>query len=175
MQQKITRFFYDFADALTLYDYLGFVLLFLLFILCIVLAVVSSQKLFTSLFFAFLSFMLLIAGPFGVKIGFDHFIRANDVTITKFQTMHYSDSLLIQGSITNNGKIDFSHCKITLKAVKSVQNEYLQMLYNFKPYATKVIQSADIPINEVKKFEAVIDEFTLKEGFTVIGKGACYP
>jgi hypothetical protein len=175
MQQKITLFFYDFADALTLYDYLGFVLLFLLFVLCVVLAVVSSQKLLTALFFAFLSFMLLVAGPFGVKIGFDHFIRANEVEITKMQKMHYSDSLLVEGTITNIGKIDFSYCKITIKAVKAVENEHLQMLYSFKPYATKVIQSADIPMNEVENFKAVIDNFTLKEGFTVLGKGACYP
>lgn len=175
MQEKVTQFLYNFADALTIYDYLGFALLLLLFLLFIVIAILARARVSTALFFSLLAFMLLTVGPFGVKAGFDYLIRANDVQISNFKKLIYSDSVAVEGKLTNIGKIDFSKCLVRINIVKDVENEYLQHLYNLKPLATKMIELNKIAMNDSKSFQIVIDEFTLQKDFSVIAKGECYP
>lgn len=175
MQEKIINYFNNFAQSLTMYDYLGFAILLLVFILFIVLAILARNRIGTALFFSLFAFMLLIAGPFGVKFGFDQLIRKNSVGVEDYKKLVYSDSVTVDLNITNKGKIDFSKCEVKVFAVKDVKNSYLQHLYNLKPLArsTKVIE--DIQIGQTKEFKSVIDNFTKQDGFNIRAKGECYP
>ena len=175
MQHKINQYFQNFTDALTIYDYLGFVLLFLLFLLSILLAIFARNKAGVAIFFALIAFTLLIAGPFGVKIAFDKIIRANSVEITKTQILNFSDALVVDGKIQNIGKVDFSKCSVKVMVVKEYSNEYLQALFNLKPIFSHTKEVVEIPMTQIKEFNIVIDQFTLKDGFIVNAKGECYP
>jgi len=160
---------------LTIYDYLGLALLFLLFLLCILLAIFAKNKAGLALFFALIAFSLLIAGPFGIKIAFDSIIRANTIEINSIQKLNFSDALVIDGTVTNRGKVDFSKCDIKVFITKEHSNNYLQMLYNLKPIMTHKHTVEEIKILESVSFNIVIDNFKLENGFIVTAKGECYP
>lgn len=175
MQQKVTQFFHNFADALTIYDYLALTLLLLLFLLCIVLAIFARNRAGLAVFFALIAFTLLVAGPFGVKIALDSIIRSNSIEITNVQKLNFSDALVIDGTLTNKGKVNFSKCDIKVSVVKEYANQYLQMLFNLKPIMTKKHTVEGIEIAQSVQFNIVIDQFTLNDGFITNAKGECYP
>ncbi|MGM0622428.1 MAG: DUF2393 family protein [Campylobacterota bacterium] len=176
MQEKLTQYFNDFAQALTIYDYLGFAILGLLFILCVILALLLRAKAGFALFFATVAFILLVAGPFGVKYLFDKIARAHEIEITKSQKLVYSNSLVIDASLTNKAKIDFSHCKVTFKVYVPHENRFLDFIQSLQPIAVSSHTiDKKIQIAQNVTFNHIIDEFEYEDPFSIQTKGACYP
>ncbi len=175
-QKLITDYFNDFVSAMTLYDYLGMALLVLFFIFFIVLAVSLRQKTAAAIFFSLLAFVTLLAGPFGVKEGFDELIRKTDTTISEYKKLNYSNALVVKGKLKNSGKIDFSRCKLHVRVLKVSDNKYMNYLNRLRPVATKT-QPLDKALakGDDISFDVIIDNFTYQNDFNVTAKGECYP
>ena len=176
MQEKITQYFHDFAHALTIYDYLGFAILGLLFILCIILAVLLRAKAGFALFFATVAFTLLIAGPFGVKTLFDHIARANEIEIEKSQKLVYSNSLVIEASLTNSAKVDFTSCEVRFRVYTPNENRFLNLISRFQPIiVSSLTLEKKIPMGKTVTFDHIIDDFEYDDAYAIQTKGVCYP
>ena len=176
MQEKVVVFFNSFIQSLTIYDYLGFALLGLLFLLLIILAILMRSRTAIVLFFTFVAFMLVTAGPFGVKYGFDHLVRSSEVTVDKAQKLQYSSALLVEGKITNTGKIDYSKCEIGFKVVQPADNKALALLHWLRPIAySHLVVDKKLQRGQSEGFEHMIDGFTYEDAFEIKTIRKCYP
>ncbi len=176
MQQKALAFFHDFTASLTLYDYLGFALLGLFFLFFMILSIVVRQKPAAALLFAFLAFIMLIAGPFGVKEVFDRVVRSSAVVITKEQKLQYSKALLLEGKLTHTGKIAYSRCRVIIDIYKDRDNKYLNYLQRFLPFRSKTLHfDRSLQKGQNIAFETTIEEFAHEGEFNVRAHGECYP
>jgi len=176
MQQKAIAFFNDFTASLTLYDYLGFVLLGLFFIFFIILSIVVRKKPLAALFFGLFACTILVAGPLGVKEIFDRLIRSAEISLDNVQKLHYSNALIIEGSLQNSGKIEYSKCSVHIRIYQDRKNKYLNYVQKFLPLYTKKVQlQGPIAKMQSQSFETTIEQFNYSNDYKVNVYGECYP
>ncbi len=165
--------FYTF-QSLTKYDYMAIGwILFLALLLLILAAIVKRRTL--SYFLLFVAVSLLFVGPVVVKGIMDRYLRVAKVDISKIKPLTYSRSLLIEGSITNSGRIDFKRCDLALIIYKQESNILKSVAARLKPMRVE-IDSLDFPLpsGESKPFRIIVDHFNAHD-FNLSLQPRCYP
>ncbi|NPA29366.1 MAG: DUF2393 domain-containing protein [Epsilonproteobacteria bacterium] len=165
--------FYTF-HSLTKYDYmaLGWVL-FLAFLLMFLGAFVRRRGL--SYFLLLLGMVLLFFGPPAVKVGLDRYIRKADVSLKESRFLRYSDALLLEGNLTNAGKVDYSSCDlvIVLYRPRDFLGDWSPWL---KPSVVR-IKTLETPLEkgETKPFRILVDHLPKRNDLNTTVTARCYP
>ncbi len=161
---------------LTIYDYIGFGWLFLTFIILVIFSLYFfGRKPMFAIFMLFISFLFIPGGFLGIKYFLDNNIRKNSVNISKIKPLHFTNSLIVEGDITNKGKIDFKKCILNIKIKKSDKNK-IRNFINLLKSIRKVTMFIDKPIAKMQNyhFKTMINDITYKKDYNVSASAICY-
>ena len=166
----------EYLNTFTIYDYLSYGWLIATFFTILMLATLIAKKKPTlSIFLVLFSFMILIAGPIGVKIFLDNTIRKSVIKTIDIKQLNFSDSLIIKGELQNISKIDFQKCTIKASVIKYSNNLLKDTLNNLKPLRDKSITiDKQIKRDDFLPFKIVINNFKYKKDFNVTLSANCF-
>jgi len=167
--EKITAF----LDELIKYDYILFGAVFTLFILFIILAIVLRKKVAISIFFIIFSFVILILGPTLGYIKMHEYLYKNSCELVSQKRLSFTPAIVVNGTITNESKLDFKSCKITASVYKSSKNIIKKYIYPLKPFKKMSILQENILKGETQKFKIIVEPFTYKKDYNISIKASC--
>ena len=174
MAELFRHYLYYFFHSMEKLDYaaIGWSV-FLAFLIMILGATLKKRAL--AYLFLFLGMLILFFAPPAVKIFLDGYLRKNVVTIDRVKHLVYSQALLVEGTICNTGKVDFSRCDLILSVYRPDKT-----LKNLSPWLKPlrvVIQPFDKPLHkgETQPFKIIVDDFKKVDDYNVSLVGRCYP
>ncbi len=172
----IKRDIINYITHLSIYDYISYVWVLLLFILVLTLSIIISNKRpILSIFLIFFNFVFLVFSPLFIDILMQKSVKKSKVIIEKQEFLHYGNSFIVEGKVKNLGKIDFKECKIKVKIYKFSKNFLKKYFYLLKPLRKKTIWIKDlIPKKGQKGFRVVIDKINYKKDLNISVKAECY-
>lgn len=132
--QKVRSFITDFINTLTNYDYIGFILAFVLFVLFLILALMLRKKIKLAFLLMSLAFLSLFMAPVAMHILVKKTLFKNEAKIELVKKLHYSDTLLIKGTLLYKGSYEAKHCKVEVAVHKKDQGFFKDLAYAIKPY-----------------------------------------
>ncbi|WP_236579127.1 DUF2393 family protein [Hydrogenimonas urashimensis] len=165
--------FYTF-HSMTKFDVMAIGWILFLALLLVILAIFTKKRSF-SYFLLFLGLLLLFIGPPAIKFAMDGYMRAADVTIERIKTLNYSHSLVVEGTVKNSGKIDFSSCDLLVLVYRPTKPlgrwaAYLKPLkVHAEHFGTFLERGASKP------FRIIVDHFRKSDDFNVTVQARCYP
>lgn len=166
----------NYINHFSMYDYVAYSWLILIFFVLILLATVLSKKsILLSIVMFFLSLCLLLAGPFTIKHYLDVYLRASNAQTTLVKKLNFSDSLIVQGKVKNISKNPFAICFVNISILKVEEGYIANLLNQLKSFKNMSI-SIDKPIdvNSSESFRVVFDGYTYNEDVNVSIKSECY-
>ncbi|WP_024954939.1 DUF2393 family protein [Sulfurospirillum arcachonense] len=165
-----------YVNNFSMYDYVGFAWLILIFFVTILLAVVMAKKSpVFSIFIFIISLILLFAGPFILKNYLDDYLRGSTNKTLLVKKLHFSNALIVNGEVTNISQKNFYICNVTISLLNQSDN-YIKNIFNqLKPLRKQTI-SIDEPIevNSTKEFRVVFDQYTQIDDINVTINSVCY-
>ncbi len=167
----------DYLHHLSVYDYIAYGWLVAVLVGSLLLAIVlAGKKPKTSLLLILIVLVSMMAGPFGMKYALDRIVRKTALTDTNTTHLQFAKDLIVTGKIVNEGKIDFSGCRVFVTVLKKDENRYRQMLYMLKPLRKKSLHiEKRLPKGEEMAYRVVLEHFALREGtYDVRQRVECY-
>jgi hypothetical protein len=157
-------------------DYIAFAWLILIFFLFIFLAILLAKKRpFVSIGVVLLDFMLLFSTPFVMKHYLDAALRPQIAELTTVKQLTYSDTLILQGTLTNISLQNFSWCTVHLAMVPKESEGLAHFLNTLNPsHQTSIFIEEPPQSGASVTFEKVVENFRLDESLKVIPKAECY-
>jgi len=157
-------------------DYIAFAWLILLFFIALFMAILLAKKHpILAIFILFFDLILLVAGPFAIKMILDSYLRQTHIELTTTQQLIYSDTLIIQGNLHHQGKIDFTQCSINAYLLPQDDGTLLSSMKTLKPLRQTSISLETPPAKgEHIFFELVWENIRLGEEQNLSVKGECY-
>ena len=171
----LLRFYLDYTfHSLTKYDLMAIGWVVLLALLMLIMAIFIKRR-SLSYFLFFLGFVLFFFGPPAIKIALDRIIRATEVTVTAVKPLKFSQTLLLEGNITDRGKIDFSDCDLLIVTYRP-DTPLKTWAAWFKPRHV-YLRRLNQPLlrGETKDFRLLVDPFYDRGDFNVTVDARCYP
>jgi hypothetical protein len=160
--------------SMTKYDYMAIGWVLFLSILFLILAAFVRRR-GATYFLLFLGLVLLFFGPPMIKVALDNFIRAAEVETTKVKPLKYSRSLLLEGNLTNRGRIDFSSCDLVVSLYRP-NTPLKEWAAYLKPFRVAVVAiEAPLTRGETKPFRVLVDDFRVEGDFNATLFARCYP
>ena len=161
---------------LSVYEYIAYGWVILLFIFLLIFSIViSSKKPILSVFLIFFNFVFLVFSPLFVSVLMDKSVRKTKIFIEKRERLHYGNSLIVEGKVINIGKIDFDMCKVNMKVYKVSKSFLKNYLYLLKPLGKKTIWiRKPLKRKNQESFKIVLDPFYYKGDFNISVKAECY-
>ncbi|MEN8303939.1 MAG: DUF2393 domain-containing protein [Campylobacterota bacterium] len=169
IEEKITRF----INELVVYDYILFGSIFALFLLFIILAIVLRKKIVLSMFLILFSFTILTVGPTLGYIKMHEYLYKNSCELLSQKRLSFTPAVVVNGTITNQSKFDFSSCKISATAYRSSKNIVKNYVYLLKPLKKRSILQENILKGETQEFKIIIEPFTYKKDYNISIKASC--
>ncbi len=165
-----------YLENLTVYDKVALIWLVLTFLILLIFGLYFLRKKpIFSLFCIIFSFIFLGFGFFGVKYLIDVTIRKNIVTIAKIKPLHFSNSVIIEGSIENLGKINFKECIVNLKITRHSSNRIKNFINLLKPIRNEsIFINRLIPKNQSYKFKTIVNNIIYKKDYNTTAHAICY-
>jgi hypothetical protein len=157
-------------------DYIAFAWLILLFFIALFIAILlAKRRPLLAIFILFFDLILLASGPFGIKKILDSYLRKTKVELTTAHQLIYSDTLIIQGHLSNHGKIDFTQCQINAYVYPKTDAGFMGFMQTLKPLRQTSISLDEPPTqNEQVSFELIWENMRLGEDQNLSVKGECY-
>ncbi len=163
MKEKITAF----IDELIKYDYILFGSVFTLFILFIVLALILRRKVGLSIFLVLFSFTILVVGPTLGYVEMHKYLFKNSIALISQKKLNFSNAIVVKASLTNESKLDFKTCKITINVHKVSKNMIKKYLYKFKTIKKATVIKENIKIGEKIEFKVFVEPFTYSKDYNI--------
>jgi len=166
----------NYISHFSMYDYVGYAWLILVFFVSIILAIFLARKsAFLSVFILLISLTLLFAGPFILKYYLDQFLRPTITNTTSIKKLTYTNALIVTGEVENISKMNFSTCSVDISVLKSSRGTIKNILNQLKPIRKMTI-SIDKPvlIGEREEFRVVFDRYTYNKDINVSVNSKCY-
>ena len=166
----------NYANHFTMYDYVAYTWLVLLFFVAILLSILVAKKSpIFSILILILSLSLLFVGPFILKYYLDQYLRASSSQTTLIKKLNYSDTLIVNGIVTNLSKKSFSTCSINVSVLKNSKSDIQKFINKLKPLLKQSI-SIDEPIevNATKEFRVIFDNYKYFKDVNISVKSDCY-
>jgi len=160
-----------------LYDYLAFGWLLFTFLALIILAsLIAKKSSVASLFMIIIALILLVVSPFFIKLKLSEITRATTTEISLVKKLTFSDSLIVEGSITNHSTKDFSLCLVHTSVFKQTDAQGLKAFINrLKPIANQSILVKQTLLKEgVMEFQSVFDDFVYSGDVNASLSAECY-
>lgn len=158
-----------------IYDYVAFAWLILLFFAFIILAIFLARKsILGSILTLLLALFIFTAGPFILKHYLDLALRPTAIQ-TQFKRLHFSDTLIVTGTLKNISKQSFTLCYLDVKIVQDTHNQWKNYLTNLKPIAKKTILIQEkLETQEQTDFRVVFDRFAYNQDINTSSNATCY-
>ncbi len=169
IKEKITVF----MNELVIYDYILFGSVFILFLLFIILAIILRKKVGLSIFLIIFSFLILTLGPTLGYIKMHEYLFKNSCALVSQKRLSFTPAIVVNGTITNESKFDFSSCKITASAYKSSKNIIKKYIYPLKPLNKMSILEHNILKGQTKEFKIIVEPFTYPKDYNISIKASC--
>lgn len=169
MKEKLLAFLH----SLSVYDFIYFGAVFLIFILLILLTLLLRRRLTLALFLLLLAILDLAVG---LTVGFGYFhnyLFKNSITLTKVKKLHFVEAVVIEGKLKNESKFDFKSCRLTATIYKDTHNTYKNMLLKLKPLKSESMELKNIPKGADVEFKFLIEPFRYKKDINVSVAGVC--
>jgi len=163
MKHQITAF----IKNLIVYDYILFATVFVLFLLFIILGIVLRKRLGIALFFILLAFTLLFVGPTYGYVKLHEYIFKQSTQLISQKRLHFTNAVVVKGTLTNKSKRNFNSCKVTASAYKVTSNKYKNYLKKLKPFKKMSIVIEDIAVSQTKEFKIIVEPFTYKGDYNI--------
>jgi len=160
-----------------LYDYLAFGWLLFTFLALIILAsLIAKKSSVSSLFMIIIALILLVVSPFFIKLKLSEITRATITEISLVKKLTFSDSLIVEGSITNHSTKDFSLCLVHTTVFKQTDAQGIKAFINrLKPIANQSILVKQTLLKEgVMEFQSVFDDFVYSGDVNASLSAECY-
>jgi len=165
--------FYSF-QSLTKYDYMAIGWVLFLALLFLVLAAFIKRR-GIAYFLLFLGMSLLFFGPPAIKMAMDRLIRSADVAVTAVKPLTFSRSLLVEGSVTDSGRIDFSACDLLISIYRP-DTPLKKWAAYLKPSRVRIERIEGPWVRgESKPFRLIVDHFNDTKEFNATVIARCYP
>ena len=170
------EFLKTYLNNLHIYDYIGFGLVGVAFLLFFI---ISLILLFKKPIVGFILMMLTLAilpiGFFGVYKVLNNTVRKSKIIIKKVKPLHFSNSLLVEAEIKNLSKIEFGECFIEFKIFKKSKSKIKNFIYGLKPLVTRSIYIYDlIPKDSSYEFKKILNGATYTPEENLTAKMDCY-
>ena len=169
IKEKITAF----INELVTYDYILFGSVFALFLLFIILAIVLRKKVGLSIFLIIFSFVILALGPTLGYIKMHEYLYKNSCELVSQKRLSFTPAIVVNGTITNESRLDFKSCKITVSVYKSSKNIIKKYLYPLKPLKNMSIVQENILKGETQEFKIIVEPFTYSKDYNISIKASC--
>ena len=169
IKEKITAF----IEGLISYDYILFGTVFTLFILFIILAIVLRKKVALSIFLILFAFTFVTLGSILGYIKMHEYLFKNSTKLVSQKRLSFTPAIVVNGTITNESKFDFSSCKITATAYKSSNNIIKKYIYPLKPLKKRSILQENINKGVTKEFKIIVEPFTYSKDYNISIKASC--
>ena len=166
----------NYANHFSMYDYVAFAWLILLFFVTILVAILVAKKSpIFSILILLISLALLFAGPFVLKHYLDKSLRPSLAQTLEVKKLNFSNSLIVTGDVKNISKTNFSTCSVDISILKDSDNNIKNLIYQLKPLRKQTIFiDKPIEVNATKEFRVVFDSYTYSEDINVSVKSECY-
>ncbi len=157
-------------------DYIAFAWLVLLFFLLLFLAILLAKKRpILAIVIVLLDLALLFGGPFVIKYYLDRSLRSHNTSLDHVQQLVFSETLIVQGTLTNTASIPFAWCGVNIRVIPKKEGKMVDVLKSLKPfYRTSIFLETPLASGEAIAFEKLIDGFRMDETMEVILRTECY-
>jgi quinol-cytochrome oxidoreductase complex cytochrome b subunit len=165
-----------YINHFTVYDYVAYAWLILIFFLTILLSIFIAKKSpICSILIFLVSLALLFVAPFVIKSYLDDYLRPTQNKTILVKKLTFSDALVVTGEITNTSKIDYSTCSIDISVLKH-ENSYIKNIVSkLKPLRKKTISINELlEVNTTKELRVVFDNYTYNKDVNVSINSQCY-
>ncbi len=161
---------------LGLYDYIGFGIVGVVFLLFFILSfILLFKKPTIGVLLLLFTFALPPLGVYGVHTLLQKTIRKSKLTIKKIKPLHFTNALLVIGKIDNLSKREFKKCYIEFIITRKSKSRFKSFLYRLKPIATRTIYiHRSIKAKSSYNFKKILDDTIYRKNDKLFGKIACY-
>ena len=123
-----------------------------------------------------IALILLVVSPFFIKLKLSEITRATTTEISLVKKLTFSDSLIVEGSITNHSTKDFSLCLVHTSVFKQTDAQGIKAFINrLKPIANQSILVKQTLLKEgVMEFQSVFDDFVYSSDVNASLSAECY-
>jgi len=165
-----------YINHFSIYDYVAYAWLILLFFIALLLAIVIAKKRpVISILIVLISLTLLIGGPFVIKKYLDEYLRPTQNTTVLVKKLTFSKALVVTVEVKNISKQNYSICNTEVSVLKS-GNGYIQNTINkLKPLRKQTISIEEpLDVNATKDLRVVFDNYTYEKDINVSISSVCY-
>ncbi len=177
MAESIKISFLTYFKHLGLYDYLGLVWFFLTFLVLIVLAIfIAKRSSALSLLLIILALIFFIAAPFALKYKLNALLRPHTIELTNVKKLSFSDSVIVEASLTNSSSQPFSLCLFQTKLIKETSTKGIKsFLARLKPLSNQsIVVEKLLPPGDTLEFKTHFDGFVYGGEVDADIKAECY-
>jgi hypothetical protein len=166
MTEILKHYLHYSFHSLTKYDYMAIGwILFLGFLLIVLALFLKKRALSYSLLFIGL-FLLFFGAPV-IKYAMDRYMRPAEIAVTKVKPLRYSHSLIVEGSVHNIGKIDYSACDLILSIYRP-RTALKELAALLRPMRVQIDHlSTPLERDASKPFRIIVDHFNNGIDFNV--------
>ena len=159
----------------SLIDYLIFCVIFLAILLFFLLSAFLRFKVLLAGFFLLTSLILFILSPFLYQIVIEKLVKKIDFSLTHNKKLNFDDVYYVEGTIKNEGKVDFRGCVVAVNFLPSKLNRVKKIKYEVTPiFLHKEEYKKPLKIGEVMDFQIIIPSPNKEMQYTLSTKGSCY-
>ena len=169
MKEKITAFLH----TLGMYDYFLFGSALFLFLLFLILAMLLRHRFFLAIILLLLGFTLLMFTPTVGYVELHKYLYKNTLVLDSYKKLHFTQVVVINGSLHNISRFDFKECLIEVSAYKITKNKYKNFIYKLKPFQKISIVEKDIHKNEIRSFKILMEPFVYQKDFNISLGASC--
>ena len=162
---------------LGLYDYLAFGWLILTFFILVFLAILVARKSSVlSLLLIILSLVIFIVSPFLIKMKLAEMLRPVSIQLESVKKLSFSDTLIVNASITNQSNKDFKKCLVTTSIIKNTTpSDYKYYLYQLKPIDNQsILVNESLPKEGTMEHRVVFENYNYEGNVTAVIRAECY-
>ncbi len=175
MVEKIREAIITFFQSLTGYDYLGFFVTMVLFMMLLFLALYFRHRTKLSFLITLIGFVFFFGGPVAVHALVKATLFKHESQVKEVRQLHYSDTLLVKGELHYLGKHKARYCEVSVAVHKEGGNFFKALVYKMKPLqegSTKV--EKELEKGETTPFKVVIEPFNYGGDYNITIASGCF-
>lgn len=157
-------FFLSILSVLTPFDFLIFVICFVIFVcLYVIGCLLARVRFFIPQFFKLLAFLVFFSIPVGMYYVSQIYFYKTQVTYRMNKSLEYAPAYFVDGDVKNLGVREIGKCIYVLKAIRNPAYPKNKILNFFSPLHTYRYEfKAPLKVGQTQNFKATFNEFDYK-------------
>ncbi len=114
-------------------------------------------------------------GPFFIKWYINSAIRKSEFILKEAKQLNFTDTFIINGTIKNNSKKNFSTCRVYIGFYKLSKNKIKNYINNLRPAKTYIkTVKKPLKMGEQTDVRIVLENFKAAKDLNISGISECY-